>query len=191
MKPQGMIAVKMLLAFTILTGILYPLMVTGLAQLLFPHQANGSLVKKDGKILGSELIGQKFDSNIYFWSRPSATDYNTLPSGGSNLGPTSEKLKNLAEERRRAFISGNNLRTNVVVPAEMIFASASGLDPHISPLAALLQVNRIATARGFSIQQKIQLNELIYKKTEIPQFSLLGEARVNVFMLNLALDKMP
>ncbi|MCK9616436.1 MAG: potassium-transporting ATPase subunit KdpC [Lentimicrobiaceae bacterium] len=191
MKSQGMIAVKMLLAFTILTGILYPLMITGLAQLIFPHQANGSLVKKDGRLLGSELIGQKTDSSIYFWPRPSATDYNTLPSGGSNLGPTSEKLKNLAEKRRKAFVFGNNLRTNTVVPAEMVFASASGLDPHISPRAALLQMDRIAAARSFSKQQKRQLEELILKKTELPQFSLLGEARVNVFMLNLALDKTP
>jgi len=188
MKTQTIIALKFLLVMTVLTGVIYPFFMTGLAQLVFPGKANGSMIKKNGKIVGSELIGQKFDSSIYFWSRPSAIDYNPVPSGASNYGPTSDKLKKQVTERRALFITKNLLTDTTAIPKEMIFASASGLDPHISPKAALLQLNRVASARNYDETQKQKVQQLIKNKTEDPQFSLLGEPRINVIELNLALD---
>jgi K+-transporting ATPase ATPase C chain len=173
----------------VLTGIIYPLLITGIAQVAFPHKANGSLIKDGDKIIGSELIGQQFDSTIYFMGRPSATSYNPLPSGGSNYGLTNEKLKNIVEERRRNFIKFNQLDNLTEVPAEMLFASASGLDPHISPQAALLQVERVAKARGFDATQTEQLRKLVDMAGEKPQFLILGNERVNVLLLNLEVDK--
>ena len=184
------IALKIFLVFTILTGVIYPLLVTGIAQVVFPHQANGSLILKDNKLIGSELIGQKFDSTIYFSSRPSAIENNPLPSGGSNYGLTSTKLKAQVAERKNKFIKFNQLEQNAEVPSEMLFASASGLDPHISPVAADLQINRIAKARNFSNIQKQKLKTLVEKMSEAPQLTCLGESRVNVLLLNIALDKM-
>lgn len=184
------IALKIFLVFTILTGILYPLLVTGIAQVVFPHRANGSLIVKDNKIIGSELIGQQFDSTIYFTSRPSAIGNNPLPSGGSNYGLTSVKLKAHVAERKAKFIAFNQLNKNVEVPSEMLFASASGLDPHISPEAAGLQINRIAKARHFSLDQKQKLKLLVEKMSQAPQLMCLGESRVNVLLLNIALDKL-
>jgi K+-transporting ATPase, C subunit len=189
MKTFG-IALKIFLVFTILTGVIYPLVVTGIAQVVFPHQANGSLILKDNKVIGSELIGQQFDSTIYFTSRPSAIENNPLPSGGSNYGLTSVKLKAQVAERKSKFIAFNQLDKNVEIPAEMLFASASGLDPHISPEAAKLQINRIATARHFSTVQKEKLKALVEKTSEAPQLTCLGESRVNVLLLNIALDKL-
>ena len=189
MKTFG-IALKIFLVFTILTGIVYPLLVMGIAQVVFPHQANGSLILKDNKIIGSELIGQQSDSTIYFTSRPSAIGNNPLPSGGSNLGLTSAKLKAQVAERKNKFITFNQLDKNVEVPSEMLFASASGLDPHISLEAAGLQVNRVATARHFSNTQKERLKTLVEKMSEAPQLGCLGESRVNVLLLNIALDKL-
>ncbi|NVO10399.1 MAG: potassium-transporting ATPase subunit KdpC [Bacteroidales bacterium] len=183
-------SLKIFLFFTVLTGVIYPLFVTGIAQLLFPNKANGSLIIKDNKAIGSELIGQQFDSSIYFTSRPSAISYNPLPSGGSNYGLTNIKLKNLVVERKHKFITFNRLDSLTVVPSEMLFASASGLDPHTSPSAALLQVDRIAKARGFDSSQKQQLIDLIQSKTEEMQFGLLGEPRINILNLNIALDKL-
>jgi K+-transporting ATPase ATPase C chain len=148
MKTQAIIALKFLLLMTILTGIIYPLLMTGVAQFIFPAKANGSLVEKDGKIIGSQLIGQKFDSSIYFWSRPSAIGYNPIPSGASNYGPTSDTLKKLVTERRVSFAVKNSMTDITIIPEEMIFASGSGLDPHISPEAAMLQLARVATARN-------------------------------------------
>ena len=188
MKTFG-IALKIFLVLTILTGVIYPLLVTGIAQVIFPHQANGSLILKDNKIIGSELIGQQSDSIIYFTSRPSAIGNNPLPSGGSNLGLTSAKLKIQVTERKNKFIAFNQLDKNAEVPSEMLFASASGLDPHISLEAAMLQVNRIAEARHLNTAQKQQLVQLIEKQTEKPQFFCLGESRVNVLLLNLNLDE--
>lgn len=173
---------------TVLTGIVYPFFMTGVAQLIFPSKANGSLIIKDGKIAGSELIGQNFDSSIYFWSRPSAIDYNPLPSGASNLGPTSKKLKEQVKERRRLFAASNSIADTSAIPKEMLFASASGLDPHISPEAALLQLNRVAMARNLDETQKHKVEQLIRSKTEEPQYFLFGEPRINVFELNLVLD---
>ena len=188
MKKQTIIALKFLLVMTILTGIVYPLVMTGVALLSFPAKANGSLVMKDGKIIGSELIGQKFDSIIYFWSRPSAIGYNPIPSGGSNYGPSSDTLKKQVNARRILFATKNSITDITAIPKEMIFASGSGLDPHISPEAAMLQLERVATARNLNGVQKQKLQQLIINKTEGPQFFLFGEPRINVFELNLALD---
>jgi potassium-transporting ATPase KdpC subunit len=182
------ISLKIFLFFTILTGIIYPLLITGITQVVFPAKANGSLIVKNNKMVGSELIGQQFDSTIYFTSRPSAILYNPLPSGGSNYALTNSKLKTLVAERRRQFIAFNQLDTLTEIPSEMLFASASGLDPHISQKAALLQVNRIAKARNFNTTQKLRLIQCIKEHTLEPQFLVLGEERVNVLDLNLELN---
>ena len=182
-------SLKIFLIFTILTGVLYPLLITGFAQILFPFKANGSLIKEDTRTIGSELIGQKFDSPAYFSSRPSFISYNPLPSGGSNFGLTNSKLKKLVEKRQQHFIAFNHLDKNTVIPSEMLFASASGLDPDITPEAAMLQVDRIVKSRGFSTDQREKVIKLIDSLTEDPQFHLLGQERINVFLLNLSLDK--
>lgn len=183
------ISLKILLFFTVLTGIIYPLFVTGIAQVAFPSKANGSLITKNNQIIGSELIGQQFDSAKYFTSRPSAISYNALPSGGSNYGVTSAKLKVQVTERKNQFLAFNDLDSLTVIPSEMLFASASGLDPHISPQAAYLQVNRIAIARNYNDVQKQNLISTIKKLTEAPQLLCLGNERINVLLLNLELDK--
>ena len=188
MKTQTIIALKFLLVMTVLTGVIYPFFMTGVAQLVFPAKANGSLVKVGGKNIGSELIGQKFDSSIYFWSRPSAIDYNPIPSGASNFGPISDELKKQVAERRKLFATNNSIADTSVIPKEMLFASASGLDPHISPEAAFLQLERVAMAGNLNETQKQKVEQLIKNKTEEPQFFLFGEPRINVFELNLALD---
>ncbi len=184
------IALKIFLVFTVLTGTVYPLLVTGIAQIIFPSKANGSLILQNNQIIGSEIIGQQFDSAIYFTSRPSAISYNPLPSGGSNLGITSQKLMQQVNDRRLKFIELNGLESNTEIPSEMLFASASGLDPHISVQAAILQVNRIAKARNFDDFQKQKLHEILKKNTETPQFLCLGQERVNVLKLNLDLDNL-
>ena len=184
------ISLKIFLFFTVLTGVIYPLLITGIAQVVFPSKANGSMIAIDGKVVGSALIGQQFDSSIYFTSRPSATSYNALPSGGSNYGLTSLKLKQLVDERRHKFIAFNQLDSLAEIPSEMLFASASGLDPHISPKAALLQIERVANARGFNKTQKQQLQDLVKHKTEKLQFTLFGEPRINILALNIELDKL-
>ena len=183
------ISLKIFLFFTVLTGVIYPLLVTGIAQLAFHTKANGSLIVKNNKIIGSELIGQNFDSTIYFSSRPSAISYNPLPSGGSNYGLTNAKLKHSVDSLKNRFIVFNQLESNATIPSEMVFASASGLDPHISQKAALLQVDRIARARNLSPDRKQMIIQSVKTITEAPQFSILGEERVNVLMLNLELDK--
>lgn len=181
-------SIKIFIFFTLLTGVIYPVLITGIAQVIFPFKANGSLVIKDNKAIGSVLIGQNSDSSIYFSTRPSAVSYNLLPSGGSNYGLTSLRLKNLVTERKKKFIAFNHLDTLSVIPSEMLFASGSGLDPHISPEAALLQVDRIVKERRFTATQQIELINLIKNLTEDPQFHLLGQKRINVFLLNLNLD---
>jgi potassium-transporting ATPase KdpC subunit len=183
-------AAKMILFFTLLTGLVYPFLITGIAQVFFPWEANGSLIIKDGKVIGSKLIGQQFTDSGYFWSRPSATGYGTLPGSGSNLGPTSLELKKKVKERNLAFISFNHLDDKIPVPADMLFASGSGLDPHISQKSAMLQVGRVAKVRAFNAEKTIELRELVQRCTEKPQFSIFGNERVNVFMLNLELDKL-
>lgn len=184
-----MISLKIFLFFTILTGIIYPLLISGIAQAIFPEKANGSMIIRDGKAIGSALIGQKFDSTIYFTSRPSAISYNPLPSGGSNFGLTNTTLKKLVNERKHQFLIFNQLDSLAEIPSEMLFASASGLDPHISPGAAMLQVDRISKSRNFNESLKQQLISLVHLNTEKPQYNLLGEERINVLLLNIELEK--
>lgn len=175
---------------TALTGIVYPLFMTLVANVVFPKQATGSLISIDGEIVGSKLIGQKFNGEKYFWSRPSATDYSALPSGGSNYGPTSDTLKHLVEIRRARFLRVNGLHPGTRVPAVMLYASASGLDPDITPRAAELQVDRIARARGFNKEQSMKLRALVKSHIQKRQLGFLGEPRVNVLLLNIALDSL-
>jgi K+-transporting ATPase ATPase C chain len=183
------ISLKIFLFMTILTGIVYPLLITGIAQVVFPRNANGSLVFRDNRAVGSELIGQLFDSSIYFSSRPSATGYNPLPSGGSNYGLSNSKLINQVSERKSKFLSFNSLDSLTVPPSEMLFASASGLDPHISPEAAIMQVERISRARHFDGIKKEKLIETINALKEKPQYLIFGEERINVLLLNINLDQ--
>jgi K+-transporting ATPase ATPase C chain len=185
-------SVRQTILWTVVTGVLYTIAITAIAQLVFNQQANGSLVVRDGKIVGSALLAQQFQGTNYFWPRPSACTYGTGPSGlvassGSNLGPTSAPLQTNVMNNVTAFISGNSLPTNTVVPADMAFASASGLDPHISPEAARLQIARVAVARGVS---ENTIKALVDRFTEPPQWGFLGQARVNVLLLNVALDAM-
>lgn len=171
---------------TILTGMVYPLLVTGIAQLCFNERANGSIIKVNGIPLGSELIGQNFTGPGYFHSRPSAVNYATVPGGASNLSPTSKQLLSLVEERQRQFIITNNLQENTPVPPDMLFASGSGLDPHISKESALFQVSRVAAQRSCDPSE---IRNIVLSMIEKPQFNVFGQERVNVLMLNLELDK--
>jgi K+-transporting ATPase ATPase C chain len=180
-------ATILLLLLTALTGFIYPVVVTGIAQLLFPAQANGSLIIKNGKVVGSPLIGQPFDDPKYFWSRPSATGpfpYNAAASSGSNLGPTNpDLLKGVAD--RVAVLKKADPENTAPVPVDLVTSSGSGLDPHITPAAALYQVPRVARVRNLSADR---LRLLVAEHTQGRQFGLLGEPRVNVWQLNLALD---
>ena len=180
-------AILMLLAMTILTGALYPLAITLAAQLIFPRQANGSLIMKGGRVAGSALLGQNFTDPKYFWSRPSATSpfpYNAAASSGSNLGPLNPDLaRNI--EARRAALQAADPDQHQPVPLDLLTSSASGLDPHISPEAAEYQADRVARARGLPVQQ---VRELIRQNTRGRQWGFLGEPTVNVVALNLALD---
>ena len=174
---------------TLVTGIAYPLLVTGAAQTLFPAQAAGSLIVRDGKVVGSELIGQNFSDPKHFWGRPSATGpmpYNAAASSGSNLGPLNPALTDAVKSRIEALRAADPSNT-ARVPVDLVTASASGLDPHISPAAAAYQAGRVAKARGLPTG-KVQA--LVTAQTEAPLFGLLGEPRVNVLKLNLALDKL-
>jgi K+-transporting ATPase ATPase C chain len=189
MKTQIIPALKFLIIMTILTGIVYPLLMTGIAQVFYPSKSNGSLIIRNGKAIGSVLIGQKSDSSIYFWSRPSSVDYNPIPSGASNLGPISDTLKKQVLARREIFAKMNSVKDPLSVPKEMIFASGSGLDPHISPEAALMQVDRVSAARHFTAEQKVKLLEVVRKLKEPSQLHLFGEERTNVLSLNIELDK--
>ena len=181
-------AIVSLIALTLLTGVLYPVAVTGIAQLIFPGQANGSLILKGGKPVGSSLIGQAFDDPKYFWGRPSATSpfpNNAGSSGGSNLGPTNPDLQKAVQGRIDALKAADPGNT-APIPVDLVTASGSGLDPHISPAAALYQVQRVAKVRGLS-EEKVR--ELVTQYTRGRQFGFLGEPGVNVLTLNLALDQ--
>jgi potassium-transporting ATPase KdpC subunit len=182
-------SLRAIFILTILTGIVYPVLMIIFSHFIFPHRANGSLITINGEIVGSELIAQKFQGEKYFWSRPSAIDYNPLPSGASNLGPTSRSLQKIVEQRKTFFTEKNFLSSNVVLPTEIVFSSGSGVDPHISPEAALLQVQRVSFARGFDEVKVNKLRSTIQKTTELLQFGFLGQPRINVLLLNIELDK--
>jgi len=185
MKKNLLISIWFTLATTVLLGIIYPLVVTGLAQMLFPKQANGELISQGGKLVGSHLLGQPFTAPGYFYSRPSAAGaagYDPTASGGSNLGPTNKVLIDRVDASVKALQPTN---PNAPIPADLVTTSGSGLDPHISPAAAEFQIPRVVHERGMSEQD---VRALVQKHTEGRQFGLLGEARVNVLDLNLDLD---
>lgn len=185
MKKNLLISISMTIATTILFGVIYPLVVTGLAQLIFPHKANGQLIEKDGAVVGSTIIGQGFTSPGYFHSRPSAAGngWDAANSGGSNLGPTNQKLLDRVKADVATAQADN---PGVPVPIDLVTTSASGFDPHITPAAAEFQLARVAMARGTTVDQ---LRPLVAKHTEGRQLGFLGEARVNALELNLDLDQ--
>ena len=189
MNKSILIALRLLLILTVITGILYPLLITGICGIFLHDKAEGNLVKINGEVVGSKLIGQQFNSAVYFHSRPSAINYQTLPSGASNLSWSDNRLKVAVNLRKEAFLRENLLADTTTVPTEMLFASASGIDPHISPASAYLQMERIALSRKFNDEQKLKLARLITELKEEPQYSLFGKERINVFLLNLELDK--
>jgi potassium-transporting ATPase KdpC subunit len=186
MWRQMLPGLRMTLVMTVLTGLIYPGIVTGLCQMLFPRQANGSLEYKDGKVIGSTLIGQNFSRPEYFQPRPSAAGngYDATASGGSNLGPTSQKLVDRIKASAEKFRK-DNPAFNGTLPADLVTASGSGLDPHLSPESAEAQVERVAKARGANPQD---IRALVAQLTEGRDLGFLGEPRVNVLRLNQALD---
>lgn len=180
-------AIVMFALLAILTGLLYPFAITGLAQVLFPWQANGSLLYREGQPIGSALLGQAFDDPKYFWGRLSATGpfpYNAASSAGSNYGPLSSALTD-AVKARIAALKTSDPGNQQPIPVDLVTSSGSGLDPHVSPAAALYQAPRVARARGLS---EAAVRDLVGQHVEDPQFKILGESRVNVLLLNLALD---
>jgi K+-transporting ATPase ATPase C chain len=195
---QARIAVLMTIVLTVLTGVVYPLAMTAVAQVAFPYQANGSLIERNGQVIGSELIGQQFTAPRYFHPRPSATvnsddpkidePYNAANSAGSNLGPTNQKLIDAVQERADAYREENGLAADAPVPVDAVTTSASGLDPHITPANAAIQVARVARERGLPAAR---VQQLVEQYTEGRTLGFLGEPRVNVLRLNLALDDQP
>lgn len=183
-------ATKLFLLYTLVLGLGYPLLIWGLGMLFFPYQATGEIMRRNGQVIGAKRIAQKFVNEKYFWGRPSAVDYNPLPSGGSNLGPTSTALKKAVQERADAIRKASNLASDVNIPQDLLFTSGSGLDPDISPNAALFQIDRVARARAMSPEQTQKLIELVKSSVVQPDLGFLGEERVNVLELNLALDEM-
>ena len=190
MKRQIITGLRFLALMIILTGVVYPGLVTIITSIFFPNEAQGSLIERNGVIIGSKLIGQNFDSQKYFWSRPSFINYNPLSSGASNLSLLNPLLIKEIIQREKAFLQDNKMKDDLSIPPEMVTASASGLDPHISPASALFQVNRVAQARGMDKGKQDQIVDLINDLTEKRQFSLLGEPRINVFLLNLKIDSL-
>lgn len=184
MRRNMMVAIRFTVVTTIVFGLGYPLLITGLSQWWFPRQANGSLIEKNGQVVGSRLIGQTFSGEKYFHSRPSAAGngYDPTASGGSNLGPTNQALVTRVEQDVTKWRQEN---PNMPIPADLVTASGSGLDPDISPASADFQLPRVAKARGMSEEQ---LRPIVAKHTQAREFGVLGEARVNVLELNLDLD---
>lgn len=180
-------AITLFILISIVTGLLYPLAVTGIAQIAFPEQAAGSLIKRGEEVIGSSLIGQSFSGSTYFWGRPSATSpmpYNAANSGGSNLGPTNSVLIEAVKERVENLLASHPGKEGEI-PTDLVTASASGLDPHISPAAAYYQIERVAAARSIDVAV---VKSLVDRSIEAPQWGVLGDSRVNVLRLNLALD---
>jgi K+-transporting ATPase ATPase C chain len=190
MLTQFLPALRMLVVLSVLTGVAYPYLVTGISQLAFPRAANGSLIPDNGKTLGSSLIGQPFDDPKYFWGRPSATSpmpYNGAASSGSNQGPRNPALADAVKDRIKALRDADP-DNKTAVPVDLITASASGLDPQISVAAADYQVARVAKARGLPVEK---VNATVVENADGRTFGILGEPRVNVLALNLALDRAP
>lgn len=183
-------ALKLFAWMTFITGIAYPLLITGIAQLMMGEKANGHFLEENGKLVGANLIGQKFESEKYFWSRPSAIDYNPLPSGGSNLGPTSERLRKTVEERKEHILKFQHDKS-VKIPSEFLYASGSGLDPHISYAGAQFQIDRIVHARKWDADVgRENVNKIIDKHAKRRKFIFFGHYYLNVLKLNLALDEL-
>ena len=185
MKKSILTSLGMLLVMALITGVAYPLLITVLAVFLMPGRAMGSLVIGDGRCVGSALVGQQFAGDGYFHGRPSASDYGTMPSMASNAGPTSAQLRQAVDARRSAFQKVNRLPADSAIPTEMLFASGSGLDPHISPAAAQCQTLRVATARKIAVTK---VDSLVTVCTDPAQWGFLGQPRVNVLRLNMSLD---
>lgn len=192
MAKQMRAALTAFILLSVITGVIYPLLMTGIGQVLFPYQANGSLIVQNGEVVGSALIGQTTDDPAYFWWRPSAVNAMQgsssdalIASGATNYGWTNAALAEQVAERAAAIRAAHGLADDTPLPADLVFASGSGLDPHISPEAAALQIDRVATARSLD---RAQVETLVAQYTESPQFGILGEPRVNVLLLNLALD---
>jgi K+-transporting ATPase ATPase C chain len=178
-------AMLLFVGFTLLTGLVYPFLMTGIIQIALPEQASGSMIVVNGKIVGSELIGQNFTSPGYFHGRPSAVNYAGNGSGASNFGPTNKNLMEQVSQRISEVRAENNLSSNATVPGELVLTSGSGLDPHISMEGAMLQVSRVANARGIP---ESEVKVLVYQHIEPAQFGIMGQERVNVLNLNLALE---
>ena len=175
---------------TIITGVFYPLFIWVVSQVLWSAKANGSLLEKDGKVIGAELIAQNFSGETYFWTRPSAVDYNPLPSGGSNWAQFNEKNVQAHKQRMADWRTKNAVPKSEVIPPDILAASGSGLDPHISPIAALQQFERVSKARNWDKPQQEKLRILVENYIENYQWGFLGNPRVNVLNLNLALDQL-
>ncbi len=182
-------AFRTLIFFTIFTGVIYPLLMTFISSILFSQLSGGDLVMRNSTVIGARAIAQKFTSPKYFWGRPSSIDYNPLPSGGSNLGPTSAALKKTVNERAATVRQAHGLGGSADIPNDLIFASGSGLDPDIHPDTALFQIDRVVKARGLRPEQANMMSQWIHDHTQKPDLGFIGEPRVNVLELNLALDE--
>lgn len=172
--------------FSLITGAIYPLLITGIGKILFPEKVEGSIIYRGGKPVGSDLLGQSFTAEKYFHSRPSVINYNPIPSGASNLGLSSRQLSDSISEGKKRFVALNNLASDLVLPSEMLFNSGSGVDPHISRQGAIMQVERIGSIRNL---KRSKIIELINQCTEQRKLGIFGEEVVNVLRLNLKLDE--
>lgn len=180
-------SLRLFLWMTLITGVVYPLLITLIAQTTIKHKADGNLIVKNDATIGSQLLAQKFTNDKYFWPRPSFPDYDPMKSGGSNLGPTSKALKVTVEKRKAALAKANSVEDDKI-PAELLYASASGLDPHITPAAAYFQIPRIIKARNFDEKSASEIKKLVDSMIENRDLHFLGTRRINVLMLNMALD---